>query len=541
MLRLVASGLCGFWLSLGGQVTRAPALTITPADPVIAVGQTQQFTASDAITPTAVSAGGQYTCVLLPDRTAQCAGRNQFGQLGNGTFDDSSVPVEVSGLTTATGLGTGDEFACALRGDGTVQCWGAGDSGQRGDGTFSLTSAVPVGVSGLTGAVAVSGGYEHACALRGDGTVQCWGRNVDGQLGDGTTANPSTGPPGSSVPVAVSGIRSADAITAGAYHTCALLADGTVQCWGRNHQGQLGDGTTTSSSTPVPVGGLTSVAAVSGGGSHTCALPGDGTVQCWGENADGQLGDGTTASSSTPVRVVGITGAVAVASGWQHTCALLGDGTVQCWGRNEFGQLGDGTTTSSSIPVQVTGITGVVSVTSGWWHHTCALLSDRSTKCWGQNDFGQLGNGTRTSSSIPVTMTGTGESGVTWTSSNTAVATIDATGQATGVGGGITTITATDAAGESASTTLTVLDRVTLSVIRTGMGTGSVSSSPPGINCGTDCSEPYTIGTVVTLTATPAFLNIFTGWSGCDSVSGMTCTVTMSAARSVTASFLGVP
>src|SRR5438876_262301 len=143
-LRLVASGLCGFWLSLGGQVTRAPALTITPADPVIAVGQTQQFTASDAITPTAVSAGGQYTCVLLRD-----------------------------------------------------------------------------------------------------GTVQCWGRNVDGQLGDGTTANPSTGPPGSSVPVAVSGIRSADAITAGAYHTCALLADGTVQCWGRNHQGQLGDGTTT--------------------------------------------------------------------------------------------------------------------------------------------------------------------------------------------------------------------------------------------------------------------------------------------------------
>ena len=267
------------------------------------------------------------------------------------------------------------------------------------------------------------------------------------------------------------------------------------------------------------------------------ALLGDGTVRCWGRNTEGQLGDGTTAGSLTPVQVVGITGAVAVSGGYEHTCALLGDGTVRCWGRNAEGQLGDGTRTGSSTPVRVVGITGAVAVTGGWWHHTCALLRDGTAQCWGQNDFGQLGNGTTTSSSTPVTMTGTG---ATWTSSNSAVATIDATGLATGVSPGTTTITATDRSGASASTTLAVRDqvgRVSLSVIRAGAGTGSVSSSPPGISCGTDCSEPYDSGTSVTLTASPASGSTFNGWNGCDAVSGATCTVTMSASRSVTATF----
>src|SRR3989449_184920 len=241
--------------------------------------------------------------------------------------------------------------------------------------------------------------------------------------------------------------------------------------------------------------------------------------------------------SPAPVRVVGMTGAVAVSGGYEHTCALLGDGTVRCWGRNAEGQLGDGTRTGSSTPVRVVGITGAVAVTGGWWHHTCALLRDGTAQCWGQNDFGQLGNGTTTSPSTPVTMTGTG---ATSTSSNSAVATIDATGLATGVSPGTTTITATDRSGASASTTLAVRDqvgRVSLSVIRAGAGTGSVSSSPSGISCGTDCSEPYARGTSVTLTASPARACTFNGWNGCDAVSGATCTVTMSASRSVTATF----
>src|SRR5580765_1809917 len=276
----------GLWLGLSGRVTPASTIDVTPAGATIFVGQSQQFTANGALGPTALSAGGEYTCVRLPDGTVRCTGRNQWGQLANGTTNNSSVLVGVSDLAGATRVAAGDEFACALLGDGTAKCWGLGESGQHGDGTFAAFALVPVAVTGITSAVDITSGYGHACALLGDGTIRCWGLNANGQLGDSSTQ------PRSAVPVAVSGINSAVAITAGADHACALLQDSTLRCWGKNGQGQLGDGTLTSSSTAVPVAGITGVAAVSGGGIHTCAVLTDGTVQCWGGNDSGQLGDG---------------------------------------------------------------------------------------------------------------------------------------------------------------------------------------------------------------------------------------------------------
>ena len=265
-------------------------MSVTPANPTISVGQTQQFTASGASAPTGVSAGGEYTCVRLPNGTAQCTGRNQFGQLGNGTWTDSSVLGPVSGLTTATRVAAGDEFACALLADGTAKCWGLGESGQRGDGTFGTFASTPVDGERPHRRRRPRGRvWTRVCAPRRRARCGAGARTAKGSSG--------TGPPpipGTAQPVTVSGITGATAITTGAYHTCAVLGNGTLRCWGRNGQGQLGNGTFTNSSTPVPVSGLTGVAAVSGGGAHTCAVLSDGTVRCWGENEFGQLGNGTT-------------------------------------------------------------------------------------------------------------------------------------------------------------------------------------------------------------------------------------------------------
>jgi alpha-tubulin suppressor-like RCC1 family protein len=514
------------------QSAQSPGMSITPANATITVGQTVQFTANGAVAPTVVSAGGEYTCVRLPDGTARCAGRNQFGQLGDGTWANSSVLVRPSGLTTAKLVAAGDEFSCALLTDGGAKCWGLGEQGQRGDGTYTQIALTPVPVQGLTGATALAAGYNHTCALLTDGTMRCWGSNKYGQIGDPTTT-------GSAVPVAVANISGVLAFTTGGFHTCALLQARTVKCWGANGNGQLGDGTMTTSFTPVTVSGLSNVASISAGGTHTCAVLVDGSILCWGNNYQGQLGDGSTVPSPTPVQVVGLTNAAEVSAGWAHTCTRLNDSTLRCWGEGTSGQLGNGAVLNSNTPVPVSGITAAVGLTAGWWHHSCALLKDSSVRCWGANEWGQFGNGTLTGSSVPVAMSGPG---VTWTSSDPTVATIDGAGRAKGVSPGVTTITATDAAGATARTTLTVIQpHFTLSVTKAGLGRdlGDVSSSPAGISCGTTCAADFTADTVVTLTASPVGLH--TDWTGCDTAAGATCTVTMRSARSVTATFTRLP
>jgi len=534
-LTLLPAALTFFLMLLTArQSAQGPALSMTPQDPTIAVGQTQQFTATAALAPTSVSAGGEYTCVTLPDGTGRCAGRNQFGQLGDGTGTNSSVLVTPSGLTSATVV-AGDEFNCALKTDGTAMCWGLGEKGQRGDGSFTQVAYVPVPVQGLTNATALSAGYNHACALLANATLRCWGSNTLGQLG-----NPSISGDTAS-PVAVPNVSGVLAVAAGAFHTCALLQDQTVRCWGRNDSGQLGDGTMTASSTPVTVSGLSTVTAISGGGAHTCAMVADGSLRCWGDGYLGQLGDGSVAPSTTPVPVSGITNAVQIAAGWAHSCVRLSTGAVRCWGEGTAGQLGDGAMQTSTTPVAVSGISTAIGVTAGWYQHSCALLSGAGVRCWGVNPWGQFGNGTTTGSAVPVAMSGVGISGMTWTSSAPAVATINSAGLATAVGAGVTTITATDASGATASTTLTVFQPTfSLTVNKAGLlaDLGDVSSSPSGITCGSDCTETYAAGTVVTLTANPALL--LTSWTGCDTVNGATCTVTIQSNRSVTANFLGL-
>ena len=528
-VKLFMCGACVVWLAQTDRpAAQSSPLSVVPANPTVSVGRSLLFTTNEPLTAASVSAGGEYTCIGRTDGTAECTGRNQFGQLGDGDITNAPVLQHVSGLTNVSRAVAGDEFSCALLTDGTARCWGLGEKGQRGDGTFAQMALTPVAVSGLSNAVALAAAYDHACALIADGTVRCWGDNGSGQLGNASVTG------GSAVPVAVGNVSDATALTVGAFHTCVIGADRTVRCWGRNSNGQLGDGTFTDSSAPVTVQGLTNVTAIAGGGSHTCALVGDGTLRCWGSNDQGQLGDGTGAFSQTPVQVLQITTATAVSAGWAHTCALLQDHTVECWGWNASGQVGDGTTGNALAPRHVVGINAASAITAGWWQHSCALSSDGSVQCWGQNQWGQLGNGATTSSSIPVAMVTTG---LTWASSNPSVATIDASGLATAIASGTTTISATDRSGATGSTTLTVPVQFTLSVALAGAGTGSVASTSAGIDCGADCSQIYDSGTTVTLTASPAANSTFVGWSGCDSPPGAACTVTMSASKLVTAIF----
>ena len=523
----LASGLIALAVTSGYPAAQAPSITVSPSNPTILVGQTQQFTATGVPAPSMIAGGGYHTCMLMTDQSERCFGENNWGQLGNGGSANSSTSVAVSGLTTAVSVGAGIEDSCALLADGTVRCWGTNYVGQLGNGTIGGGSSVPGAVQGLSGAVGLASGGFHNCAILSDHSVQCWGRNQDGQLGNGNNTTDA------GTPQSVLGLGGVVALAGGGYHTCALLTDASVRCWGRNDRGQVGDGTSTSRTTPVAVSGMTNAVQLSAGLYHSCALLADGTVQCWGQNDSGQIG-GTLVFSSVPVTVSGISNAVAVSAGVFHSCALLSDGTVRCWGQNGNGQLGNGTTTNSSSPVGVSGLSNVIRVT-GAGLHTCAILSNQAVRCWGYNVYGQLGNGSTTDSSIPVPVAGTG--GVTWSSSNPSVATIDAGGRATAIARGTTTIAVTDGSGNSGNTTLTVTDLNTLSVALAGTGAGSVSSSPAGINCGTDCTETYPAGTTVTLTAAPINGSSFAGWTGGGCTGTASCTVTLTADTTITARF----
>jgi len=395
---------------------------------------------------TAIAVGASHTCALTTSGGVMCWGENSSGKLGDGTIEQRTTPVQVEGLTSGSiFIASGASHTCALTTGGGIKCWGANAEGQLGDGSGEAW-LTPGEVIGLTGGVtAVEAGESWTCALTTEGGERCWGmdRHVDNVtpmdlegftsgvssfsmlVWDGLTCLLSTDSGvicwdfypqyHDHIDILASDVTT---LSVGTKHACALVKGGGVKCWGVNAEGQLGDGTTIDRQSPVDVMGLTSgVAAISVGGMHTSALLTNGGVKCWGHNGSGELGDETTIDRLTPVDVVGLTSGVsAISAGFYHTCVLLTNGGVKCWGSNWDGRLGDGTTATRLIPVDVVGLTsGVAAVNAGGGFlrgHTCALMIDGSVKCWGNNTYGQLGDGTTEQCLTPVDVVGL-SSGVT--------------------------------------------------------------------------------------------------------------------------------
>lgn len=349
-----------------------------------------------------LAVGARHACALMTDKSVRCWGANELGQLGEASREPHPTPVRMAGLTQSyVDLEGGGSLTCARTETHGVDCWGA-----IRHRTATGDEPVPIDVSGLKDVEQIAIGQSHACVRLEAGTVKCFGANDYGQLGIGHT-NRAPGAP------EVGGLWGVVAISAGKEHSCAVLTDGSVRCWGRNQEGQLGDGTTKDSAAPVNVGQLMGIKAIACGAAHSCALLSDGSVKCWGKNDRGQLGDGTTARHPTPTPVSGLGEQKGIAAGDAFSCSWGADAVVRCWGANDQNQMADGTTEMRVTPHKVPGFSGQsitalpedpfaitdVKLGDGF---ACVRATDKRVRCWGRNDVGQAGDGTREVRAVPV-------------------------------------------------------------------------------------------------------------------------------------------
>lgn len=340
-----------------------------------------------------VALGLSHHCALSTQGRAYCWGSTAHGRLGEGAVDmysNAASPRPVEQSVGFTDIATGQAHSCGLAADGAAFCWGRNDTGQLGDGTM-ISRANPTPVAGGLRFASLSAGALSTCALTMSGEAYCWGLNSAGELGIGSPGSLRDVHP---QPRLVSGGRRFSSISAGAGYTCAVTQEGEGYCWGSNRSGELGTGSTTGSAVPARVQGTVHFQEIETGATHTCGFTPDGQVYCWGLNSNGELGTGTSGNATTPAKVAGSIKAASLAVGSDQTCAVGEGGTAYCWGSNARGQggFGSGGALSHLVPTPIAGALRFNTLSTAG-DHTCGATTSGEVYCWGFLRTGALGLG----------------------------------------------------------------------------------------------------------------------------------------------------
>ncbi len=384
-----------------------------------------------------VSGGRNFTCALTINGIVKCWGSNGSGQIGNGNTESRFLPIITSSGYSLNQLVSGENNSCGITKSGQLRCWGANGSGQIGKGSASSNECTPFNVDVSTNYIQLSKGTNHTCGITNAGVLKCWGANDNGQLGDGTKVSKAS-------PVTIdSGVNYSQVVLSkNSNYSCAITTNGVLKCWGLNSSGQLGDGTLLDKSIPIVVDPNTTYTKISLSYDYICGITSAGNLKCWGSNSLSKIGDGTTTNVINPklidegvtyqkiitgnLSTYGIT-SDGVLKGWgyqhsglgtgdngsklptvidagvkysqvitsfnsNHSCAITNSGVLKCWGRNDYGQLGTGNTVSQNKPQVIdSGVNYLKVFIRG--DLTCGITTDNSLKCWGRNDNGELGDG----------------------------------------------------------------------------------------------------------------------------------------------------
>lgn len=365
-------------------------------DNLLSLNKTPQLFSGTTLSNIVMSKGyispGNQICGIMTDSSLWCGGNNTYGTVGDGTNTDRSRALMIDYPTSYSKVATaGDSHSCGITSNGVLKCWGSNVYGQIGDGSITSRTTPTISDTG-TNYSEISVGVGHTCGITSTGALKCWGYNMYGQLGNASTGNQTS-------PALIDSGTTYSKISLGSYHSCGVTSGGVLKCWGYNNYGQVGDASTTNRNSPTIIdSGTVYVNVFSGGGNNdgtTCAITNTGVLKCWGRNDNGQIGNGTLTTVTSPSIIDSGTTYSKISSSGVHTCGILTNGSLKCWGYNVSGQVGDNTQSNRSTPVLIDSGVSYSDIAAGSYFSTCGITTSGALKCWGNSGHYQMASGTK--------------------------------------------------------------------------------------------------------------------------------------------------